>query len=361
MRRFRIRTLKVRLIISIFVIITAVYALIGMILLLGHHGEFFEIEDMYQIYQVGRFMFIMIIIFFVISVGIGMLVFYRFNHLFLKPINELSTVLKQVERGNYDVEVKADVQVRELRRLMRGFNRMTKEISSVELLKKDFISYFSHEFKTPITSIRGFSRQIKERDLSYDKQQEYIDIIYRESDRLIRMSSNVLTLTKLEHQATLTNTKIFSLDEQLRRTLLLLEEEWTAKELTLELDFPEIEINSNEEMIQQIWVNVIGNAINYSDYGGKLKIECKKDNEFAKVRIRDYGAGMTDEIRERIFEKFYQGDASHGASGNGLGMSIVKRIIDLCGGKIVIKSQLEKGTTVVIYIPELRVKNLELS
>jgi len=363
MRRFRIRTLKVRLIISIFVIITAVYALVGMVILLGHYGGMFEMEDMYQIYQIGRFMFIMIVTFFIISVGIGLLVFYRFNQLFLKPINELSTVLKQVERGNYDVEVKADVQVREIRRLMRGFNRMTKEISSVELLKKDFISYFSHEFKTPITSIRGFSRQIKEQDLSYDKQQEYIDIIYRESDRLIKMSSNVLTLTKLEHQATLTETNIFSLDEQLRRTLLLLEEEWLAKELTLELDLEEVEIDSNEEIIKQIWVNVIGNAINHSNYGGKLKIECKKDNEFAKVRIRDYGAGMSDEVRERIYEKFYQGDTSRGASGYGLGMSIVKRIIYLCDGKIVIKSQINKGTTVVIYIPELssRAQNSELS
>jgi len=361
MRLFRIRTLKVRLIISIFVIITAVYALIGMVVLLGHYGGLFEMEDMYQIYQVGRFMLIMIVIFFVISVGIGLLVFYRFNELFLKPVNELSNVLKQVERGNYDVEVKADVQVRELRRLMRGFNRMTKEISSVELLKKDFISYFSHEFKTPITSIRGFSRQIKEHELDPDKQKEYIDIIYWESDRLIKMSSNVLTLTKLEHQATLTDTKIFSLDEQLRRTLLVLEEEWTRKNLTLDLDFEEIEIYSNEEMIQQVWVNVIGNAINYSNPGGKLKIECKKDNEYAKVRISDYGTGMSDEVRERIFEKFYQGDASRGSSGNGLGMSIVKRIIDLCGGKIVIKSQIKKGTTVVIYIPELRIKNSELS
>ena len=349
MRGFRIRTLKVRLIVSIFVIITAVYALIAMVVLLGHHGDLFEVED---IYQVGHFsMLIMVAVFFVISVGIGLLVFYRFNYLFLKPIDKLSTALKEVEKGNYDVEVSTDVRVRELYRLMKGFNRMTKEISSVEMLKKDFISYFSHEFKTPITSIRGFSRQIKEQDLEPHKQKEYIDIIYRESDRLIRMSGNVLTLTKLEHQATLTDTKVFSLDEQLRRTLLVLEEEWSKKDLELDLDLEELEIESNEEMIKQIWLNVISNAINYSNHGDKLKIRCKNDGKFAKVRIQDYGAGMSDQVRERIFEKFYQGDASHGASGNGLGMSIVKRIIDLCGGKIVIKSQVKKGTVVIVYLP----------
>ena len=349
MSRFRIRTLKVRLIISIFVIITSINALLALTILLSYHGGFLNFEN---IYEIGRFgMLIMVIIFFVFSIVIGLLVFYRFHQLFLMPLNELSTALKQVEKGNYDVAVSTDVKIRELYRLMNGFNRMTKEISSVELLKKDFISYFSHEFKTPITSIRGFSRQIKERELDPEKQKEYIDIIYRESDRLIKMSSNVLTLTKLEHQVTLTDIKRFSLDEQLRRTILVLERQWTERELVLVLDLEEVEIDSSEEMVKQIWLNVISNAINYSHHGGKLKIQCRKDGEFAKVRIRDYGKGMTDKVRERIFEKFYQGDASHGASGNGLGMSIVKRIIDLCSGKIVIKSQLKKGTVVIVYLP----------
>jgi signal transduction histidine kinase len=165
------------------------------------------------------------------------------------------------------------------------------------------------------------------------------------------MSSNVLVLTKLEHQQALTGTKRYQLDEQLRRTILLLEKQWIEKELELVIDLEEIEINNNEEMVQQIWVNVIGNAIYYSNEGEKIKISCKKDGRFAKIRIRDFGVGMSDRIRERIFEKFYQGDTSHGASGNGLGMSIVKRIVDLCGGKIIIKSQIGKGTTVIVYLP----------
>jgi len=348
MKKFRIRTLKVRLVISIFVIIIAVYALMGMLLLLAYHGDIFTFEDLYGS-RIG--MLTMILIFFIISVVMGLLVFYRFNHIFLKPMNELSIALGEVEKGNYEVAVSTDVKIRELYRVMTGFNRMTKEISSVELLKKDFISYFSHEFKTPITSIRGFSRQIKERELDPEKQKEYIDIIYRESNRLINMSANVLTLTKLEHQEILTDQKKFSLDEQLRRTVLILEKQWTEKNLELDLEIDEVFITSNEEIIKQIWVNVIGNAINYSKPDGKLKITCKKDGKFAKIRIRDYGAGMPDRVRERIFEKFYQGDASHSTSGNGLGMSIVKRIIDLCNGKIVIKSQLKKGTIVIIYLP----------
>jgi len=165
------------------------------------------------------------------------------------------------------------------------------------------------------------------------------------------MSGNVLTLTKLEHQTVLTDVKTFSLDEQLRRTLLVLEKQWSEKELDLVLELDELEIDSNEEMVKQIWVNVLSNAINYSQLGGQLKVECRRDGDFAKIRIRDYGAGMPDKVRERIYEKFYQGDASHGASGNGLGMAIVKRIVDLCNGKIVIKSQLQKGTVVIVYLP----------
>ena len=346
MRRFRIRTLKVRLIISIFVVITSVYGLLLMLVLLAHHGGVFAIENLYRIGHTG-----VIIVFFIVSVLIGLVAFYRFNQLFLKPMNELSKAIKEVEKGNYQVAVSTDVKIRELYQLMSGFNRMTTEISSVEMLKKDFINYFSHEFKTPITSIRGFSRQIKEQTLDDAKQKEYVDIIYRESNRLIQMSSNVLTLTKLENQTRLSQTTYFSLDEQLRRSLLVLEDQWTQKNLTLDLKLDDVSIFSNEEIIKQIWVNILGNAIRYSHQDGLLKISCKKEGDFAKVRIKDTGAGMPDKVRERIFEKFYQGDASRGESGNGLGMSIVKRIVDLCEGKIVIKSQLQKGTTVIVYLP----------
>ena len=349
MKPFRIRTLKVRLVISIFVVITSVYALAAMLLLLAYHGDLLSSHALFHGGRIG--IFLTIVVFFFISVLTGIMVFYRFNQLFLKPLNALSDAMKKVEMGHYDERVSTDVHIRELNRLMRGFNRMTKEISSVEMLKKDFISYFSHEFKTPMTSIRGFSRQIKEQQLTEEKQKEYIDIIYRESNRLIKMSANVLMLTKLEHQSTLSDVKEFSLDEQLRQSLLLLEDGWSEKNLDLDIDLDPVVIKSNEEIVTQIWVNILGNAIRYSAEGGKLKISCRKEGAFAKIRIKDEGQGMPDEVRERIFEKFYQGDASHGASGNGLGMAIVKRIVDLCQGKIVIKSQINKGTVVIVYLP----------
>jgi len=332
------------------VIITSVYALVAMMVFLAHYGGLFKPENLY--YAGTWSALLLIITFFLASVIIGLLVFYRFSGLFLDPMKELAAALKEVEKGNYNVEVSTDVQNRELRSVMKRFNRMAKEISSVEMLKKDFISYFSHEFKTPITSIHGFSKQMKEQPLDSEKQIEYADIIYTESERLINMSSNVLMLTKLEHQTKLVDKKAFQVDEQIRRSLLVLEKKWTAKHLELDLDLDEVSIESSEELITQIWLNVIGNAIHYSNDGDKISITAKYDGDFVKVRICDMGSGMPDKVRERIFEKFYRGEGNGAKSGNGLGMSIVKRIIDLCEGKIIIKSQKGKGTTVVVYLPK---------
>jgi len=352
MRRFRIRTLKVRLIVSIFVIITSVYALVAMLVFLAHYGGLFKPENLYYIEAWSTLL--LIATFFFASVIIGLLVFYRFSGLFLDPMKELALALKEVEKGNYNVEVRTDVPNRELRSVLTRFNRMAKEISSVEMLKKDFITYFSHEFKTPITSIHGFSKEIKEHQLDPEKQAEYADIIFTESERLINMSSNVLMLTKLEHQRALTDKNEFQVDEQVRRSLLVLEKNWTAKRLELDLNLDDVSIESSEELIAQIWLNVIGNAIHYSNDGDKLTITATSDDNFIKVRVCDTGIGMSDKVRERVFEKFYRGDAVGAKSGNGLGMSIVKRIVDLCGGRIIVKSQKGKGTTVVVYLPKQR-------
>jgi len=348
-RRFRVRTLKLRLIISIFVIITSVYVLVAMMAFLAHYAGLFKPDNLY--YMGTWSVLLLVVTFFFASVVIGLLVFYRFSELFLDPMKELAVALKEVEKGNYNVEVSTNVQNRELRSAMKQFNRMAKEISSVEMLKKDFISYFSHEFKTPITSIHGFSKQMKDHQLDPEKQIEYADIIYTESERLINMSSNVLMLTKLEHQTKLVDKNTFQVDEQIRRSLLVLEKKWTAKDLELDLDLDEVSVHSSEELMAQIWLNVIGNAIHYSNDGGIISITAKYDGDFVKVRICDSGMGMPDKVRERIFEKFYRGEGVAAKNGNGLGMAIVKRIIDLCEGKIIIKSQKGKGTTVVVYLP----------
>jgi len=348
----RIRTLKVRLIISIFVIIISIYSLLSLFFLLAYHGGIFNSSDVYNTGPHG--ILIIILIFFIVSVLTGIVVFYRFNNMFIKPLYQLSEAFKEVELGNYNAVVSTDVKIPELSRLLNGFNQMTKEISSVELLKKDFISSFSHEFKTPITSIRGFSRQIKEQDLTESKQREYIDIIYTESNRLINLSSNVLTLTKLEHQTYLTNVQNFNLGEQLRQTLVLLEKDWSLKQINLNLEIEDVIIKCNEEMMKQVWINIISNAINYSTPYSLLTVTCDYDGDFALVVVKDTGEGMPVDVKDRIFEKFFQGDCSHYTDGFGLGMSIVKRIVDLAHGNIKVSSKIGVGTSVEVRIPLIK-------
>lgn len=290
--------------------------------------------------------------FLIISTVIGTMLSFGFSSHFLQPVHTLIKAMKEIRNGNYDVRVKGGPPEREIGRLISNFNDMAAELQGVEMLKSDFINYFSHEFKTPIVSIKGFARQLQQKGLSEEKRVEYAEIIVRESQRLVKLSSNTLVLTRLEHQKIITDKKDFELDEQLRHAILLLQNEWEEKDLELDLDLEQVTIHTNEEMLSQVWINLISNAIRYSQPKGKLWISSKNRGSEIKVRIQDEGSGMDDETTGRIFEKFYQGDASRGGDGNGLGLSIVKRIIELCNGRIAVKSQLGKGSTFIIYLPK---------
>lgn len=338
MRRYTIKSVKMQLVIFIFMIMMCSTALTGFLVIVSYYLQQPPIP-------------LLMGVFLLVSTGVGTLLSYGLSRYFLTPIQDLVAATKEVAKGNYGVRVAAVDRERELGKLTHSFNQMVRELEGVELLKTDFINYFSHEFKTPIISIRGFARQLQQRDLPEAVRQEYADIIYKESERLVKMSTNVLLLTKLENQTLVTDQKLYSLDEQLRHCILVLQEEWERKNLELELDLAELEYYGNEEMLSQVWINLIGNAISYSSEHGKIAISCMRDINRIKVRIKDEGLGMTDQTMVKIFDKFYQGDLSHGAKGNGLGLPIVKRIIDLCGGSINVKSQVGKGSTFLVYLP----------
>ena len=245
----------------------------------------------------------------------------------------------------------------EMEELVGSFNDMTKELGSTELFKKDFINSFSHEFKTPIVSIRGFAKQLRRDDLTEEQRGEYADIIIQESERLSHMSSNILLLTKLENQKIMTELTEFMLDEQIRRSILLLEKQWSDKSLELDLDLSEVRMRANEEMLSHVWINIIGNAIKFSREGGKLSISCRFSGNRAVVAVADTGIGMTSETQMRVFDKFYQGETtgslqpSHSAEGNGLGLPLAKRIVELSGGTIAVRSAPGEGATFVVELP----------
>ena len=294
----------------------------------------------------------LLVIFPMTSVFIGMFLSTAFSRRIVKPINDLISATNEVTKGNFDVWVESTDKSNELNDLIHSFNNMAKELESIEIFRNDFINNFSHEFKTPIVSIKGFAKQLQKDDLSKEDRKEFTDIIISESDRLTHMATNILLLNKYENQEILSSQTSFLLDEEIRKVLVILEKEWSQKELTLDLLMDEVHYTGNEEMLSQVWMNLISNAVKFSDDYGILTVRCFEEEKSVIVQITDYGIGMSEETVAHIFEKFYQGDLGHKAQGNGLGLSIVKRILNICGGDIEVQSAIGKGSTFIVRLPK---------
>lgn len=286
-----------------------------------------------------------------ISSIIGTSISAMANEKVLRPLNQLIEATKIISTGNFDVRVEEMNNNSEFSNLLRGFNHMTKELGSIEMFRNDFINNFSHEIKTPIVSISGFAKQLRNENLSEEKRKEYADIIISESERLTNMSTNILLLTNFENQQIITNQSEYELDEQIRNCIILLEKKWTKKNLEIGIDLEPVKMYGNAEMLSHLWLNLLDNAIKYSTSNGHISISSNQNSDGIRVVITDDGNGMDDAVLKHIFEKFYQGDKSHKVSGNGLGLSIVKRIAELHDGKITVKSKLGQGTTFTVYLP----------
>ena len=272
---------------------------------------------------------------------------------FLKPLNELKKGLKKVTEGDFSVRLDKISCNEEISQIQNNFNLMAKELSSTELFRNDFINNFSHEFKTPMVSVHGFAKQLKRGGLTKEQEQEYIDIILSESQRLINMSTNILLLGKLENQEVISDKVKFSLDEEIRQSILLLCEEWSGKNIEMIPELEAVEYYGNSEVLKHVWLNVIGNAIKYTGENGRIRVSLRTvpENEEAELRVSDNGIGMDKDTANRIFEKFYQGDSSRSNNGNGLGLALVKRIVELCGGRIKVRSNVGTGTDFYVYLP----------
>ena len=269
----------------------------------------------------------------------------------LRPMDDLVHAMHAVSQGDFSVRVDAEDVPGDMGELACSFNDMAAELGSLELFRKDFINNFSHEFKTPIVSIRGFAKQLEREDLTEEQRREYLGIIVSESDRLANMASNVLLLSKLENQTIVTDKASFALDEQLRRAILLLEKQWSEKEIELDVDLEDIGYYGNEEMLNHVWVNLLGNAIKFSPKGAPLSVKLRREGDTAVATVKDAGPGMDDATRARVFEKFFQGDNAHATEGNGLGLALVRRIVDLCGGEVAVESAPGKGAAFTVKLP----------
>lgn len=292
------------------------------------------IEDIPRLWQLISLAFL--------AVVIGAAVAAAFSRIPLKPLRKIAEAADRLAAGDFSARINLKMGG-ELQELNTSFNNMANELEQSQMLRSDFINNFSHEFKTPITSIRGFAKMIREHNLSREETDEYLDIIIAESDRLVDLSANVLNLSKVENQTILTNTAEFNLSEQMRRVIVLLENRWEEKNLFINLNCSEVYINGNEEMLKQVWINLIDNAIKFADKDSEINITILQGAKFVSVTVSDRGEVIATEVLGRIFDKFYQGDTSHGVKGNGLGLAVAAKIVDLHKGSIsVIRSDEEQ-------------------
>lgn len=288
------------------------------------------------------------------SIIIGSLLSFIIGGIILKPLSELIEATKRVSEGDYTARVEMGWgerhTIKELSALIQRFNEMAKELRNTELFRKDFISSFSHEFKTPLASIRGFARQLYEGGLTPEQQREFSKIILDETEYLSALSANTLLLTSLENCDIVSEKKSFSLDEQLRGCMLRLEPQWSEKNIEIDMEqMEDISLYWNEQLLAHVWNNLFDNAVKFTDEGGCIRVSCTRENGGIVVTVSDNGCGISPQALPHIFDKFYQEDSSHATKGNGLGLPLAKRIVELYGGTISAQSA-EKGAVFVVRL-----------
>lgn len=284
-------------------------------------------------------------------VGAGMT--SLFSSYFLKPIDETIDALRKFSQGDFSVCLEPRRrELKNIRVLRESVNKTAQELGSTEVMRDDFINIISHEYKTPVASILGYAKILKNPEISDEQKQEYTDIIIDESRRLSTMTNNILLLTKYENTQIIPDKKPYPLDEQLRSCVQLLSAGWLEKDINIEGDLSPAEYNGNEDLMAQLWINLLENAIKYTPCGGTVSVSLTDGGSDITVEISDTGCGIAEQDLEHIFDRFYRADKSRGEGGNGLGLSIVKRLVDLCGGEITVKSVPGEGSAFTVVLPK---------
>ncbi len=289
------------------------------------------------------------------SLLLGLLISALVGYRLLKPVKRLEAATRKVAAGDFSVQIPAPRQRDEIASLVESFNRMIQELRSVEILRGNFVSDISHEFKTPLTAIEGYAKLL-EADCSPEEQKEYIQIINEEAHRLSRLADNILMLNRIEKGNISTQRERVRLDEQIRRALMLYEPKWAEKRLELDLELEEIFFQGYESLLMQVWSNLIENAVKFSPVGGKLRLSLVREPGEVAFTIADEGEGIPAEKQKHIFDKFYKADPSRTSEGNGLGLSIVRQVVMLHDGTIQVESQPGKGAVFTIRLPEIMVE-----
>ncbi len=287
---------------------------------------------------------------YIISVVLASAVSYFAVWNIFRPLSDISKGAKKIAHGDYSVRLTYKGRVKELAESVENFNYMAQELSSIEMIRNDFIANVSHEFKTPLSSLNGYLTLLSDDSISESERKEYLSKAFFSIEKLNDLTDNILRLSKLENQVTLDSPVTYRLDEQLREAIVLLEPKWSRKNISFDLELPEITISGQRSLLFQVWTNIIGNAIKFSDTGGCITVKLERSPHHYKIYVIDDGVGMTDEQQRHIFDKFYQADSSRQSQGNGLGLALCKEIVSRCNGKIYVTSKPDEGSVFLISL-----------
>lgn len=339
------------LVLNLFVIIVAVLAITAA---LGWLGACMGWLDWTRMLNPSAVM----ILIYIISIIIGISVVVTIQKVILQPVQGMVAAMQRLEQGDFSVRMSCTGWMRplELREYTQAFNAAAEELESTELLRKDFINNFSHEFKTPITSMGGFADLLLEDpDMPPEERQEYLSIIGSESRRLAALANNVLALSRVESQTILTDAVPFDLTEQLRQIVLMMEQKWKKSGVKICLEEnpgEDIICTGNESLLKEVWVNLLDNACKFSAQGSTVELRLGEESRNLLVEVTDHGIGMDDKTRRRMFDQFYQGDTSHKTEGNGLGLAMVKKIVALHEGAVAVQTEPGVGSTFTVRLPK---------
>lgn len=314
----------------------------GVIYVLDSNG--FEV---YQMLTPSLAMFLLSLL----CLFLGYLVSYLLMNALYEPLERLNEASQKVAHGDYDVHLDYNGKIKELKTTIENFNFMMDELNSVEIMRQDFIANVSHEFKTPLSSISGYVTLLQDPELTEEERNEYVQMAFFNIEKLNDLTGNILELSKLENQNTIEEPVVYRLDEQLREAIVLLEPKWNPKQIQLELELPKINYSGQKALLFQVWTNLIGNAIKFTPTGGTVSIHLQKTSDKIRIQISDTGIGMSKETLSHIFEKFYQGDTSRKSQGNGLGLALSKKIVELSGGTIAVASIEHQGSCFTVTLP----------
>ena len=269
-----------------------------------------------------------------------------------RPAKRITQATEKIMQGDFSVRIQPEHNdAAQFNEIIAAINNMTRELSSVETLRTDFIANVSHEMKTPLAAIQNYGTLLQQPDLSHRDRMEYAKAVTGLSRNMASMMTNILKLNRLENQQIYPQTAQYDLSEQLCSCLLQFENVWEDAGIDIETDIADgVTVKADAELLSLVWNNLFSNAFKFTAPGGKVSVSLTATETHAIVKVSDTGCGMTPEVGKHIFEKFYQGDTSHATRGNGLGLALVKRVIDILQGRITVESAVGVGTTFTVKI-----------